>query len=333
MKHQINLQPDCDVLDGRQLPALIRAWLEYCRTKRPKLTVDGYEFKVAYFVQWWADVGNWLNWELSEDTLLQFSAWLDTTKTNHGNPLSYNSKNDILRRLRQCLRWAYRRGYTNGRDFSAWVPQPAGGPTLRVAVVMDDLQRLLDAAGKSPFAERDQAILALFIQTGIRRAECASILIENIRMTDDLSGAMRVVGKRTKAKPTGERMVAFDALAGQFVAVHLRQCGATSGPLFCAVGGVPLSPQGIYKAVKRSIEVAGLSETIVGPHDLRRAFITDWRRRLRGAGYDHLLRMQVGHVKDSVTDLYDLADMEDLKGIISGPLSLLWTLPSKGSVL
>ena len=330
MKYQINLDPDRDILDGRQLPALILAWLAFCRTKRPKLTVDGYEFKIAYFLQWWEGVGSWKNWELSEDTLLQFAAWLDTIKTNHGDPhpLAYHTKKDILRRLRQCLHWAFDTGKTNGRDFSAWVPQPEGGPALRVAAVVDDLQALLDAAGRSPFAERDQAMVALFIQTGIRRGECASIRIENLRMAEDLSGAMKVIGKRTKAKPTGERMVAFDQLAGRFVTMHLRQCGATSGPLFCAVDGEPLSPQGIYKAVKRAIIEAGLSEKIVGPHDLRRAFITDWRRRLRGAGYDHLLRMQVGHVKDGTTDLYDLADMEDLKGVISGPLSLLWTLPS-----
>jgi site-specific recombinase XerD len=327
VKHTINLDPDSDVLDGRQLPALINRWLEFSRTKHPKLTVDGYEFKINYFREWWAEVGPWRNWELSEDILIQFAAWLDTTTTNQKKPLSYNTKKDILRRLRQCLRWAYRRGFTNGRDFSAWVPQPEGGPPLRVAAIQDDLQLLLDAAGRGPFPERDQAILALFIQTGIRRSECASILIENIRMEEDLSGAMLVTGKRTKARPTGERMVAFDSLAGRFVAVHLRNCGGTSGRLFCGVDGEPLSPQGIYKSVKRAISAAGLSDKIIGPHDLRRAFITDWRRRNRGAGYDHLLRMQVGHVKDAVTDLYDLSDMEDLSKVMSGPLSLLWTLP------
>jgi integrase len=331
MIHPINLAPERDALDGRQLEQLVRLWLQHCRARLPSLTVDGYEFKINYFVSWWRDVGRWSNWELSEQTMLDFVAWLDRTQTTKHKSLSYNSKKDILRRLRQCLHWACTKGHTGGIDFSLWVPQPnptAGGIRPRVAAQSDDLQLLLDAAHESPFPERDQAILAMFIQTGIRRGECASITVQNIDQKPDLSGTVLVVGKRTKARPTGERIVAFDALCGAFLAAHLRPLGTTSGPAFCGVDRAGLTPQGIYKVVKRAIVAAGLEKTIVGPHDLRRAFITDWRRRNRGAGFDHLLRLQVGHTKDSISDIYDLAGIEDLSGVISGPLSHLRTLPT-----
>ncbi len=334
MLHSINLAPEKDALDGRNLEKLIRLWLADCRTRLPSLTVDGYEFKIDYFSTWWHDVGPWCNWELSKSTLRDFVDWLDQVDSTRHKKLSYNSKKDICRRLRQCLHWAADE-FTAGRDFSRWVPNPSHTTDVkrRVAAQSDDLQALVDAAGGSPFPERDQAILALFIQTGIRRSECASVRVENIQRRPDLSGTVLVVGKRTAARPTGERIVAFDALAGAFLAAHLRTFTATSGPAFCSVDGVGLSPAGIFKVVKRAILAAGLEDRIAGPHDLRRAFITDWRRRNRGAGYDHLLRMQVGHTKDAISDIYDLAGLDDLEGVISGPLSHLRALPTEGTTL
>lgn len=323
MLYRINLSPDEDVLDGRNLDQLIRLWLDSCRTHLPALTVDGYGYKIAYFLEWWQDVGRWKNWELSRSGLREFAAWLDHTQTHRKKPLSYNTKKDILRRLRQCLHWACDRGHTGGIDFSRLVPKPTmpGEVTLRVPAQRDDLQLLLDAAAGSPFPERDQALLALFIQTGIRRGEAASLRVENIAIKADLSGTMLVTGKRTKARPTGQRVVAFDSLAGAFLARYLATLGAQAGPVFLAVGRVPLSAQGVYKVVKRLVAAAGLADVIVGPHDLRRAFITDWRRRNRGAGFDHLLRLQVGHANDAISDIYDLAGIDDLSEVIAGPLS------------
>jgi site-specific recombinase XerD len=314
MLYPINLQPERDTLDARYISQLIAMWLAHCRLSCDPYTVDGYEQKILHFTEWWDGVAAWRSHELDEDALADFGRWLADQS------LSYNSRNDVLRRLRQCLKWAWRKGYAQ-RDFSVWVPRAEGAAPLRVVAPRDALTRLLTAASQTNAPLRDTAILALFIQTGIRRAECASILIETITMAADSSGTLHVIGKRTKRRPNGERIVAFDVVAGRYLAAWLDATDRTSGPLFVTSAGVGLSAQGIAKVVKRVILAAGLEKTIQGCHDLRRAFVTDWRRRNRGAGYDHLLRMQVGHASDAISDLYDLADLDDLQMAIRGPLS------------
>ena len=93
MKHSINLEPAQEVLDGRQLVNLIHLWLEKTRL-RPDVsdhTVSGYTNRVAYFCDWWTEVGPWCQWELTRDKLGQFGDWLITVKSQYHKPLEYNS--------------------------------------------------------------------------------------------------------------------------------------------------------------------------------------------------------------------------------------------------
>lgn len=318
-KISITLDAAGDVLDAERLPALIRLWLDDCRARLPAYTVDGYEDKLSYFVAWWAGIADWKRHELAAADLQQFVRWLASTSTSRHKPLSLGTRRDILRRLRQCLHWALRRHYLP-IDISAWVPRlPATKQKRRVATVAE-LGRLLAAADVAVDPLRDRCALALLIQTGMRRAELASIQVETITMSADWSGVLRVVGKRTGANPTGERVVAFDALAGSHLAPYLDAHDWVDGPLLRNGAGKPVSLRTVDRIVERAAVRAGLADVVVGCHDLRRAFITHFRRRFRGAGYDHLLRMQVGHASDAISDIYDLADASDLVEVIRGPL-------------
>jgi integrase len=265
-------------------------------------------------------VAPWRQHELSRSDLHAFARWLATTNTTRHQPLALNTRRDVLRRLRQCLRWAFAERNYLTIDVSAWVPRlPAGKRSRRVATV-DELRRLLAAADGAQDPLRDRAALALLIQTGMRRAELRSVQVESIVMAADWSGTLRVVGKRTSANATGERVVAFDALAGSHVAPFLDVQGWTAGPLLRGADGGAVSLKTVENIVKKAARRAGLEDVIVGCHDLRRAFITHFRRKYRGAGYDHLLRLQVGHASDAISDIYDLADESDLIEVIRGPL-------------
>lgn len=320
-KHSIHLDSAEDSLDAARLPQLIRLWLADCRSRLPAYTVAGYEDKLNYFLEWWQGVAEWRRHELAPADLQQFARWLATTQTRQRQPLAYNSRRDVLRRLRQCLRWAFlppRRYLTV--DVAAWVPTlPPEKKRRRVATVAE-LQRLLEAGGAALDPLRDRMALAVLIQTGMRRAELASIQVESIRLAADWSGTLRVTGKRTSANPTGERLVAFDAVAGSHLAPYLDAHGWSDGPLLRNEAMQPVSLRTIDRIVERAAARAGLADVVHGCHDLRRAFVTHWRRNHRGAGYDHLLRMQVGHASDAISDIYDLADETDLVEVMRGPL-------------
>ena len=316
----ISLDAPADVLDAERLPAVISLWLDDCRARLPAYTVDGYADKIGYFLDWWCGIAEWRRHQLSAADLQQFGRWLSTTTTRRRKPLSLNTRRDVLRRLRQCLRWACVERHYLPVDISTWVPKlPAAKQKRRVASVAE-LGRLLDAASDAADPLRDRCVLALLIQTGMRRAEVASIRVDSISMAADWSGTLRVVGKRTSRNPTGERTVAFDGLAGSHLAPYLDAHDWPDGPLLRGPDGGPIALKTVERIVKRAAARAGLSDVVVGCHDLRRAFVTHFRRRFRGAGYDHLLRMQVGHASDAISDIYDLADEADLVEVIRGPL-------------
>jgi integrase len=323
MKHSINLQPEHDLLDGRQLEALVRLWLEWCDSRLPAYTVAGYRQKVDYFVKWWREVGPWFNWELSEETLNRFNQHLNNSQTRNRHPLSFNTRKDILRRLRQCLRWAFQRGYTYQRDFSPWVPAPDGSAPLRQRCTLEELAALVDAAGRALWPERDRAFVALLIGTGMRRSEAVGLDVADIRMDADLSGIATIRhAKRVKGRIQQGRVVAFDAWTGSYLARLLDQMPLT-GPIFVAADtDRRIAAKTGERIVKRAVARAGLEGRIQGPHDLRRAFTTFLSRRYRdNPVVGRLLSRQLGHSAFAMTSHYILDDADDLRDIIVSPLA------------
>lgn len=319
-KHAINLESDADSLDAERLPQMIRLWLDDCGARLPPYTVAGYADKVNYFTTWWTGVAEWKRHELTRSDLHDFARWLANTTTIRKKPLSLNTRHDVLRRLAQCLRWAYAERHYTPIDISAWVPTlPPGKRTKRVATV-DELRRLMEAADQAQDPLRDRAVIALLMQTGMRRAEVRSIAVTSITMMAGWSGTLRVVGKRTTANTTGERIVVFDAFAGSHLAAYLDAHGWPDGPLLRNEAGNPVAPKTVERIVKRAVARAGLSDVIQGPHDLRRAFVTHFRRKNRGSEFDKFLQLQVGHTAPKTTDMYDMVELSDMVDVIRGPL-------------
>lgn len=226
----------------------------------------------------------------------------------------------MLRRVRQMLKWAAAGNYTQ-INYAAWVPEPVGGVEPRVAASAEQLRLLLRAACQTSKPARNKTILAVFIGTGIRRAECASLDVQNIQLHADCSGTARVVGKKTKANATGVRWIGIDRTTGRYIQDWLDVTGSQFGPLFPGRQGKRLSPEGIYKVVKLCIEVAGLEGKIKACHALRDAFATHSARNSRGRADDDITRRQLGHESYSMTAHYSLFDAEDLRQRVRSPLS------------
>jgi integrase len=323
VKHTINLEPATDVLDGRRLNDLIHLWLDKCRL-RPDVsehTVTGYANRVDYFVEWWTNVGPWCGWELTRDRLTQFGDWLLTVKSQYRRPLEYNSRKDILRRIKQCFKWAFENDYLS-RDITPWLPVAVGSAPLRQRATLDELAALMVAAGQSGCPVRDQALCAVYVGTGLRKMEAAGLNIEDIQMDADLSGTAIVrQAKRVKGRQVQARVVAFDRWTGSYLAALMDTYPDQRGPLFRVVAGSRLSAMAAYRAVKKAITRAGLADKIEGPHDLRRNFATWFSKTHRGELHGRLLSKQLGHSGFTMTDHYILHDPDDLTAVIKSPLA------------
>jgi integrase/recombinase XerD len=160
---------------------------------------------------------------------------------------------------------------------------------------------------------RDKAIIAFLAGTGARLRETANILVKDVQIDANHSG-LALLRETKLDKP---RFVAFGSATGNYLVDWLNYNDWQAGRLF-AVG-----PKGIYSAVRSASERAGTRETIKGPHDLRRLFITHWTSQRPGRGYDLILSRQVGHSSYTVTETYARNAIEDIRRYYVSPLDFL----------
>lgn len=329
-KFSINLTPAQDVLDGRQLPALVQLWLQHTgqRADVTAHTLEGYTNRVAYFVRWWEEYGPACGWELTRIRVQTFGEWLQTAETQYGRPLEYNSQQDILKRLRQCFKWAYDNDYLP-RDVTPWVPMAVGSAPLRQRATLDELAALMLAAAQSNASVRNEALLAIYVGTGLRKAEAVALDIEDLRINADQSGTAVVrKAKRVRKRQVQARVIAFDRWTGHYLARLIDTYEVQRGPLFRNKFGQRLGEMSAYVTVKNAIARAGLEGKIEGPHDLRRNFATWFSKTHRGEMYGRLLSKQLGHAAFSMTDHYILHDADDLLEVIESPLAQ-YTMPTR----
>ena len=159
----------------------------------------------------------------------------------------------------------------------------------------DELRRLLANAGT-----RDQAILLLLLDTGLRVSEAAGIRFRDLRQ----DGSIKVMGKGAK-----ERLVPVGTSSrraiGRYLAVRGR--GEPDESVFLAELGTGLTYHGIQQILKRLKVRAGL-ERRCSPHTFRHTFA---RNYLVNGGDVFSLQQILGHTSlDMVRRYVSLADTD-----------------------
>ena len=116
---------------------------------------------------------------------------------------------------------------------------------------------------------RDFAILALLFSCGLRRAELASIRLDQIAEREERMVLLDLVGKGNRM-----RTIPVPGIARDAIELWLERSGLTEGRLFRAVNkaaklqGEGLSPEAILQIVQRYATEAGFPA--LRPHDARR---------------------------------------------------------------
>jgi site-specific recombinase XerD len=149
--------------------------------------------------------------------------------------------------------------------------KPPTVPEVPVPVLeIDELEALLKTArGKDFISRRDDAVMRLFMDTGMRRGELAALTVDNIDFEQDVA---YVVGRggRPRACP-------FGAKTGQALDRYLRQRAnhpSANVPWLWLGKRGRLSDSGILQMIRRRGEDAGLGQ--IHPHQLRHSFAHQW---------------------------------------------------------
>jgi integrase/recombinase XerC len=154
----------------------------------------------------------------------------------------------------------------------------------------DEYTKMLSLAGVNP---RDYAILQVFLQTGIRVSELASLTMQDV---DFLRPSLTVKGKGKVAREIALEKKGLQALKS-YLAVRP---ASLSERLFLNYKGEPISERGIRKLVVKYTKAAGITKK-VSCHTLRHTFAT--YKAEKGVS-PFQLQQWLGHANLNTTQIY-----------------------------
>jgi site-specific recombinase XerD len=160
---------------------------------------------------------------------------------------------------------------------------PAIPETPPEVLSVDKIRKLLDTCKGTTFVDRrDNAIIRLFIDTGMRRAELAGLKITDIDL-DQNHATVLGKGRRPRICPFGSKTaLALD----RYLRTRARHTDASGDDFWLGRVG-PMTDNGIYQMLESRAEQAGLGN--VHPHQLRHTFAHMWLAG--GANEGDLMRL------------------------------------------
>ena len=254
--------------------------------------------------------------EPSEITKLQVAGFGEQLVTKFG--LKATSVARVLSGVRGLHRfWLMEQVTLN--DVSATIKPPNPAKRLPKAISLDDVEKLLAAAGPEPGDEvaialdpikvRDRALLELLYATGGRVSEIVNLDL------DDLvdKTLLRLFGKGSKERVVPVGSYAQKALETYLVRVRpsLATAGRGTPALFLNQRGGRLSRQTAWQIISDAAEKAGLSGHI-SPHTLRHSFAT---HLLEGGADVRVVQELLGHSSVATTQIYTLVTVDALREI------------------
>lgn len=170
----------------------------------------------------------------------------------------------------------------------------------------EEVERLFAAAERSFDPVRNEAILLMLFDTGIRASELCRLTVGDVDLNNH---RCQVLGKggKTRYVPLGERLRrALRRLIGEYRdAGHPDQPAPRTQPVFASRGGKTageaLTRTGLYQLVRKLGDAAGISETRCSPHTFRHTFAVSY---LRNKASVFALQQTLGHQSLAMTRRY-----------------------------
>jgi len=161
-----------------------------------------------------------------------------------------------------------------------------------------EYKRLQDA---SRFHPRDQAMIELFLQTGIRLSELAQLKLIDVTLPARVGkekegvGSVRVLGKGAK-----ERTITVNWKASKAIKSYLApRPNISDEALFLSKFGEPMGPRAIQDVVKKYLKEAGIENA--SAHTLRHTFGT---HQVEKGTNLRVVQEAMGHSDLKTTSLY-----------------------------
>ena len=300
---------------SNQIPALVDSYLRHLTIERgmAKNTLAAYRADLTRYSSFLAKKGISAPGEITELIISEFS---ESLKLESG--LVASSVARVLAGIRGLHKFWLLENVTSG-DPAASVKPPKSQRSLPKAVTVDQVEKLLAAAGPDPADEnamaadpvrvRDRAMLELLYATGARISELINLDL------DDLVDPTLV---RLFGKGSQERIVPVGGYAQRALQAYLVRTrptlvsqGKGTPALFLNQRGGRLSRQSAWAIINEAARVAELPGEI-SPHTLRHSFAT---HLLEGGADVRVVQELLGHSSVATTQIYTLVTVDKLREI------------------
>jgi integrase/recombinase XerD len=310
-----------------QVREAVEGYLLDCRVRGlSERTIGWYDQKLFYLADWLREQGIT---DLERVTALHLRAFiqhlqrLDAHANNpkkpslSGKKVSTFTLKGYTQTMKTLFRWCIAEGLIE-KDPSARVVRPKLPhyliPTLSVAHI-EALMGVCDPTTAIGF--RDQMIMLLLLDTGIRVSELAGLKLSDIH-----EDYIVVVGKGSKQREIGISPVLSKHL-WKYIRFYRKPVNPTEPLLLLSYRGLPLAAATIDDILSELRRRAGITDVRVSPHVFRHTFA---RTYLAKGGDVYKLSRLMGHTGVEVTQIYlkDVRAAEARQG--QAELSLLESL-------
>jgi integrase/recombinase XerD len=309
---------------GQTVAGMVRGYLEYLVVERGLAanTVESYGRDLRRYQAALAGRGKERLADVTPADVAEFLAALREGNDEHEG-LAVSSAARAVIAVRGLHAFAVTQGLSE-QDPAREVTPPTPPKRLPKAITLDEVERLLDAAGPSPDAPavaggveprllRDRALLEFLYGTGARISEATGLDVDELVL--DADPVVRLAGKGGKHRvvPVGSYAVraleAYLVRARPALAAGSRRVSVSPAVFLNARGG-RLTRQGAWGVLHAAAGRAGLPD--VSPHTLRHSFAT---HLLDGGADIRVVQELLGHASVTTTQVYTLITVDKLREV------------------
>jgi integrase/recombinase XerD len=317
-------QGRCHSHGGSPAGEAIRGYLEYLVVERGLAanTVESYRRDLVRYESVLASRGKVSLGDVTSADVAEFLASLREGDADH-EALAVSSAARAVIAVRGLHAFALAQGLAEA-DPARDVTPPSPPKRLPKAIALDEVERLLDAAGPrtdaltaaggvEPRLLRDRALLEFLYATGARISEAIGLDVDELQLGTD--PVVRLAGKGGKHRVVPVGSYAVRALEAYLVRARPALAAASrrvsvSPAVFLNARGGRLTRQGAWGVLHSAAGRARLPE--VSPHTLRHSFAT---HLLDGGADIRVVQELLGHASVATTQIYTLITVERLREV------------------
>ena len=292
----------------------VTAYLDHLAVERGLAgnTLAAYRRDLLRYAAFLAERGRREPAGVTEADVRDFVTALRTGDADH-QALAASSTARVVAAVHGWHRFATAEGWCVA-DAASAVKPPAQPRRLPRAMSVEDVERLLDAAGlgDGPVPLRDRALLELAYSTGARISEVVGLDVDDLDV-EPATASARLVGKGDK-----ERVVPVGSFACAAVSAYLVRArpvlaagGRGTPAVFLNTRGARLSRQSAWAVLRQAARRAGIADD-VSPHTLRHSFAT---HLLAGGADIRVVQELLGHASVTTTQIYTHVTPDSLREV------------------